>query len=249
MQKTLGLRSLRLGSSRCNPLEFFYSTFDQGRPTMKNQRLTYVFMLTSLLMSVTGITAAEPPAELQGKALLEVLRDGGYNLYFRHAATDWSQQDQVHAAGDWESCDPARMRQLSQEGRAAARAVGQAIRALDIPVGKVLSSPYCRTVETARLMNLGDVETTTDVMNMRVAAYFGGRSAIVARAQVRLSMLPGAGSNTVIVAHGNVAQAATPIYPQEGEGIVFYPDAAGGFRFIGRLTAGDWARLATEATH
>ena len=34
-------------------------------------------------------------------------------------------------------------------------------------------------VDTARLMNLGPVETTTDIMNMRVAEYFGGSSAIV----------------------------------------------------------------------
>ncbi len=90
-----------------------------------------------------------------------------------------------------------------------AKAIGDAIRALGIPIGRVLASPYCRTVETASLLYLGEVTTTTDVMNTRVATYFGGTEAIAARARQRLSTPPPAGSNTVLVAHGNVLRAAT----------------------------------------
>ena len=180
---------------------------------------------------------------LTGTALVETIRNGGYNLYFRHAATDWSSQDMVVDKGDWNSCDPSRTRQLSDAGRETARAIGEAIRKLKIPVGKVLASPYCRTVETARLMRLGPVETTTDVMNLRVSSYFGGRAAIIAKAQARLAAIPAAGTNTVIVAHGNVAREATPVYPSEGEGVVFQPDGVGGFTYIGRLAPTGWAQL------
>lgn len=183
-------------------------------------------------------------AELTGESLVAALQRGGYNIYFRHAETDWSQSDQVKKAGDWTSCDPTRIRQLSDQGRASARAVGEAIRALNIPVGKVLASPYCRTVETAKLMDLGPVDTTTDVMNMRVASYFGGRGAIAETARRRLATPPAKATNTVIVAHGNVAREATPIYPQEAEGVVFRPDGRGGFSFVGRLTRPEWAELA-----
>jgi hypothetical protein len=51
-------------------------------------------------------TPGAPAAELEGKALVEALQDGGYNIYFRHAPTDWGQHDRVEAAGDWTSCDP-----------------------------------------------------------------------------------------------------------------------------------------------
>lgn len=69
---------------------------------------------------------------------MEALRGGRYTIYFRHAPTDWSQSDQIEAAGDRASCEPDQMRQLSDIGRATARRMGEAIRALDIPVGKVL---------------------------------------------------------------------------------------------------------------
>jgi len=181
---------------------------------------------------------------LEEAALVEALRAGGYNVYFRHAETDWSQADRIEEAGDWTSCDPGRARQLAEAGRRTARAVGEAMRALRIPVGRVLASPYCRAVETARLMELGPVEITTEPMNLRVAEYFGGRDAVIERARELLARSTPPGTNTVIVAHGNVAREATPVYPGEAEGVVFRPDGAGGFTPIGRLAPEQWIELA-----
>lgn len=190
-----------------------------------------------------GAVSAQSEARLSGAALVQALRQGGYNIYFRHAATDWSQSDRVREPGDWLSCDPGRIRQLSNEGRDTARAVGAAIRALGIPVGRVLASPYCRTVETAKLMDLGAIETTTEVMNMRVAEYFGGRAAIVKTARAVLAAPPEEGTNTVIVAHGNVARDSTPVYPGEAEGVVFKPDNSGGFSVVARVEPATWRAL------
>jgi len=205
-----------------------------------------------LLLSVvcllnTGLGVASDPL-LSDMALVNSLRGGGYNLYFRHVATDWSQSDNVREADDWLSCDPARMRQLSVAGRSDAQAVGVAIRRLDIPIGEVLASPYCRTVETAKLMGLGKVSESTKVMNLRSADYFGGRASLVASAQNLLASLPPDGSNRVIVAHGNVAREATPVYPDEGEALVFQPGVAGGFSLRGRIRPSDWTRLLELAT-
>jgi len=199
-----------------------------------------ILIALTLLSPCVNRVAAQTAPTLSDIDLVQTLREGGFNIYFRHAATDWSQSDQVSKAGDWLSCDSSHMRQLSADGRQTSSNIGDAIRTLGLPVGKVVASPYCRTVETAELMRLGAVEATTDVMNLRVAGYFGGRGEIVRSAQMRLSTKPAAGTNTVIVAHGNVAQAATPVYPGEGEAIIFQPDGMGGFRYIARIAADDW---------
>jgi hypothetical protein len=94
-------------------------------------------------------------------------------------------------------------------------------------------------------MNIGAVESTTDVVNLRVAEYFGGRSAIIRTARALLASKPASGTNTVIVAHGNVAREATPVYPDEGEAVVFEADSKGGFQLTGTLSAQDWQRLAS----
>ena len=196
--------------------------------------------------ALSDVVAAQTSDGFEDLALVESLRKGGFNIYFRHAATDWSQNDQVSKAGDWTSCDPGKMRQLSEAGRKTASAVGEAIRALQIPIGQIFASPYCRTVETARNMKLGPVEKTTDIMNMRVSEYFGGSSAIAARTQRRLSMLPQPKTNTILVAHGNVLVTATDVYPQEAEAIVFRPEGNGNWTFIARISPQEWDRLAAE---
>ncbi len=212
-------------------------------------RFSFAVWIMVILLNATAlfdVAAAQTTAGLEGSALVESLRKGGYNIYFRHAATDWSQNDHVSKEGDWTSCDPSKMRQLSEAGRKTAGIVGEAIRALQIPIGQVFASPYCRTVETARNMKLGTVETTTNIMNLRVAEYFGGTSAIAARTHRRLSMLPQAKTNTVLVAHGNVLVTATDVYPQEAEAVVFRPEGNGTWTFVARISPQEWARLAAE---
>jgi broad specificity phosphatase PhoE len=182
---------------------------------------------------VAALLAAGTAQAMSDAVLVEALRGGGFNIYFRHAQTEWSQEDKVARAGDWTSCDPARMRQLSEAGRATARRIGEAIRRLAIPVGKVMTSQYCRTAETAREMGIGTVETTTEIMNMRAAGFLGGREAVAELARRVLATPPAPDSNTVLVAHGNLMQAAAGAYTGEAGAGVFRPQPDGG-----------WARLA-----
>ena len=206
----------------------------------RNRLLPFLILLTCLLLLPFPVHAQQT---LSDQALIEAIQQGGYNLYFRHEATDWSQQDAVQQRDDWQNCDGSRIRQLSEQGRQSAKRAGQAMRSLNIPVSEVLASPYCRTMETARQLGLGDIQPSDDVINLRVAEYFGGREAVIATARELLSRRPAAGSNRVIVAHGNVAREATPVYPGEGEMVIFKPDGKGQFTFVGRITPDRWAEL------
>ena len=96
---------------------------------------------------------------LWGPELLAALRAGGYILYFRHADTDHGQNDDRMTSVE----DCTTQRNLTNRGRDHARAIGEVIRTLGIPIGAVLASPLCRTVETAVLAsaveNAGKVAT------------------------------------------------------------------------------------------
>jgi hypothetical protein len=191
------------------------------------------------------VKAADNSAQSTATDLVAALQKGGFNLYFRHEATDWFQVDTINNTGDWLSCDPSHMRQLSDAGRKAATATGDAIRSLGIPIARVYASPYCRTVQTAKLMQVGEVEPTTDVMNLRVSEYFHGTLSIVATARSLFSTPPAPGTNTVIVSHGNLARKVIEQSPAEGDVLILRPDGKGGFNFIGRLTASDWLRMSS----
>jgi hypothetical protein len=85
-----------------------------------------------------------PFAATATPALLAALRTGGFNLFFRHSLTQRASQ-----ADSPTSCPT--QRNLSEAGRKAALDIGAAIRELGIPIGEVLSSPYCRCIDTATL--------------------------------------------------------------------------------------------------
>lgn len=69
-------------------------------------------------------------------------------LVVRHTATDDSQKDIYPFVFD----DMKKQRQLSEDGRRAAREIGAAIKALGIPIGQVYASKLNRAVETGSLM-------------------------------------------------------------------------------------------------
>jgi phosphohistidine phosphatase SixA len=194
------------------------------------------------LLALAALAAASRPAagaeELRGAELLAALRGGGFILYFRHADTDHSQNDQ--RMGAFEDC--ARQRNLTDKGRDHARAIGAAIRTLAIPIGPVLASPYCRTVETATLA-FGAAERLPEVRDPGAAP--PGSPGRFAALRALLSAPPPAGTDTVIVGHAIPFQALVGgQYLDEGQAAVVRPEG-GGFRIVTRVSLAEWRELAT----
>ena len=193
----------------------------------------------NLISPATAQTVAPAPSQLSGPALLSALRGGGYVLYFRHAATDFSQNDD-HMTG-YEDC--ATQRNLTDRGRADARAMGVAIAALAIPIGDVIASPFCRTQETARLI-FGRA-TSSPAARGGPAQESAERYAPL---RALLSTPVPRGTNLVIVSHGNPYRALVGgSYLAEGEAALIEPHGKDGFIVIARVPQEEWTRLAAAA--
>jgi phosphohistidine phosphatase SixA len=179
--------------------------------------------------------SSQPDRALAPPELLSALRQGGYVLYFRHAATDFSQNDEKMKR--YEDC--ADQRNLVDKGRADARSAGEAIRRLGIPVERVLASPYCRTVETAQFL-FGRAEKMQEVRGGPAAPAGSERYAALKKI---LSTPVRAGTNLAVVSHGNpFYSVAGPPYLAEGELAVVQP-LGGDFRVIARVPIDGWERL------
>ncbi|MCW9030869.1 MAG: histidine phosphatase family protein [Gammaproteobacteria bacterium] len=85
---------------------------------------------------------------LPAHKLIKALQSGGHIIYVRHGPTNHNEKDQY--SDDFENCSS--QRNLSKQGRAIVTKIGATVRALKIPVGDVLSSPYCRCKDTAKLI-------------------------------------------------------------------------------------------------
>lgn len=185
--------------------------------------------------------ATAPPAErssypdaqarLHGAALVRALRDGGLVIYFRHTATDFSKNDQ--SMGDYDDC--ANQRPLSAQGRSDARAIGQRIAALKLPLGSLKASPMCRTMEHARLM-LGTATPTVTMRELTAPGEYLGLKRL-------LSERVPPGINRWMVGHGTPFRAvAGPPHLAEGEAAVLRP-TGDGWIVLARLSVADWATL------
>ena len=186
---------------------------------------------------VAALAFAQACAQsLEGRALVEALRHGGYVLYLRHAATDFGQNDD--AMTDFANC--AQQRNLTDAGRAQARAIGSAMKALRIPVGPILASPFCRTRESAELI-FGTPTVSNAVRGGPGTDDTGQRYADLRKL---LSTPVAKGSNLAISSHGNPFRAvAGTAYLQEGELAVIEPLGDGQFRVVARITYDAWASL------
>jgi phosphohistidine phosphatase SixA len=187
------------------------------------------------LSSATAFAATDFDA-LAGRPLLAALKAGGLIVYFRHTSTDFGQNDEQMTG--FEDC--ARQRNLTDKGRDEARAIGASITRLALPVGDVLASPFCRTMETAKLI-FGRAASTP-------AARGGPASGVApdryAELKQLLSSPPRAGTDLVIVSHGNPFRAVSDApYLAEGEAAVIRPLGAAGFRIVARVPKDGWDSL------
>jgi len=76
----------------------------------------------------------------KNREIVAKLQQGGYVIFLRHTKTDWSQKD----IEPFNFNDCSTQRNLTEEGRAQAVKIGEAYRALNIPISEVWSSPFCR---------------------------------------------------------------------------------------------------------
>jgi phosphohistidine phosphatase SixA len=182
--------------------------------------------------------AVTPTGTLGGERLVSALRGGGFVIYIRHAATDPVPDDADPVV--FSDCDT--QRNLSGAGRRQAGAIGQAIDALDIPIGRVLSSPFCRALDTARLA-FGTATREQSLENLETAETAGQSDARTRGLRRLLSTPPADGTNGVLVAHGfNITEAAD-ITIGEGEAAVFRPRREGGFELVATVAPHEWAEL------
>jgi len=106
-----------------------------------------VFLATlvwSMQLSATEVLSDVKSAQI----LIEDIKAGGHILYMRHGITKRKDKSRSKVLVDLSSCGT--QRNLTEEGQAQVKRIGGVIKSLGIPIGKVKSSPYCRTKETAK---------------------------------------------------------------------------------------------------
>lgn len=180
--------------------------------------------------------------KLSGPELLSALKDGGHIIYFRHAQTEKDYADQADPAMNLDDCET--QRKLSTAGLAQAEEIGASFKAKAIPVGKVITSEYCRAWQTADLA-FGTYEKNAQLNFLPFEDYTDAQvEEMKANITPFLTEVPEAGANTVLVGHDDIFEAATGIYPDpQGLAYVLTPDGNGGFTLQANMMPEEWGEL------
>jgi phosphohistidine phosphatase SixA len=197
------------------------------------------------LLAVVGTAHAQT---LSGKSLVAALQGGGYVILMRHASSPRTPPDAAHAQRD----NVQHERQLDDEGRSTARAMGAALRQMRIPIGQVQSSPTYRALETIRLAQLGTPKIDPQLGDSGQSMQADSSGTRATWLQEKVAQKPLAGTNTIIVTHFpniNEAFAGNAAGLGDGEALIFHPIGHAPALFVGRVKIEEWPQLATTYSH
>ena len=192
------------------------------------------------LAITTMLVGTAQAQSLQGEALVKALRQGGYVVLMRHAASPRQTPDKQTANADNTKLE----RQLDEAGRTTATAMGKALRDLKIPVGEVFVSPTYRALETVKYAQFASPQPK-DELGDNGQSMQGGTAAQAAWLQKQVTQFP-KGTNSILITHlPNISGA----FPQlgnglaDGEALIFGPDGKGGATLVGRVKIEEWPAM------
>lgn len=193
----------------------------------------WFFGLLALGLSIALIIAtasSEAATDAQTRAGWQLLQrgDAGLVVAMRHAIAPGTGDPANFKLGD---C--ATQRNLSERGRNQAQQIGAEFRKRKIKIARVLSSQWCRCLETAKLINLGKVEPFPALNSFfNDSSKAPGQTAIIRKLIVDNRNTKGV---IILVTHQVNITAIADIVPQSGEAVILQGNARGQVQIMGRI--------------
>ena len=180
-----------------------------------------------LTLQLALMAGAARAAETDADPLAELARPGRL-LLLRHANAPGVGDPAGFALGDWRT-----QRNLDAAGRRQAIRLGVRLRAAGVARAVVYSSQWCRCLETAQLLGLGEV-----IALPALDSFFGRpreRAGRAAALRQLLAALPPDGPSAVLVTHQVVITALTGGYVASGGGMILRLNGARAPRVLGEI--------------
>lgn len=169
-------------------------------------------MTRRTLLTLPLLLTIQPTRSEESFAWLPAMKRGEVVALLRHALAPGTGDPDGFRLGDCST-----QRNLSPAGQDQARAIGARLRALGLERAEVFSSQWCRCLETARLLGLGEVEELPALNSF--FADPGQRSVQTRQLDTWLAAQTSA-KPKVLVTHQVNITALTGIVPASGELVI-----------------------------
>jgi phosphohistidine phosphatase SixA len=125
-------------------------------------------------------------------------------------------------------------RNLSAEGRTQARSIGREFREQRVPIAAVLSSRWCRAVDTAKLLGLGTTRSRSSLDSVFTASQ---QIADRKKRQTVQIIRNHRGKSGVLVLVGHQANIIdlTGVAPDSGGAVIVRTDRKGNIKVLGQI--------------
>ena len=203
-------------------------------------QLLKIVLLPCILIAACNITMAyanDSKTIKLDSIILNGLQSGQYVILLRHALAPGFSDPEIFDVNDCST-----QRNLSDQGRQQAQRIGKLLKTNGIQQAVVYSSQWCRCLETARLLDLGEV-TELPIIN----SFFQRTELKDQRTQgLRQWLIDNKPINsnnkqiapTILVTHQVNITALTDVFPSSGELVIVNVDGLGSVSVVTQLETG-----------
>ena len=184
--------------------------------------LTVAFASMSLVLATSVSVISQ-------ENLVAALRAPGNVGLMRHSTAPGTDDPPNFKLGECST-----QRNLSAGGRAQAQAIGARLRQAGLTGVRVVSSQWCRALDTARLLGIGGVEELPALNSL--VSYPAQSAAMTVEAR-RWILGQTLAAPTILVTHQINIGALVNAYPNEGDIVVVQRTSTGDLRVLGTIFA------------
>ena len=191
---------------------------------MNKNSLKIIFVIFTILLGVVFKSFAGDVNKLKS---IKAMQDGKAIIFLRHAKAPKVEGNRDFNV-KFEDCST--QRNLNEAGRLQSKKIGNFFKKNKIDFYKVLSSPFCRCVETAKLANLN-----YEISNLAITIKSTELEKRINEIKKYIEKNTH-GGNIIFITHFNVANPITKRKLLSGEMVVMTPN----LEFIGKILIPYW---------
>jgi phosphohistidine phosphatase SixA len=180
-------------------------------------------------LAIALVCVAAPSTEVAADDPWALLKKPGHTVLMRHANAPGYGEDPPGI--DLKNC--ALQRNLDEAGKTQARLVGDEFRKRGFRRVRMVSSQFCRALDTAKLMDLGPVEQRP-VLNYFNFDDMAQVDKLARETKQFMKSIP-ANQLAVLVTHISNIKALVSVSPDSGEMVVVHFEPSGSLTVDGRI--------------
>ena len=191
---------------------------------MNKNSLKIIFVIFTIFLGVVFKSFASDVNKLKS---IKAMQDGKAIIFLRHAKAPKVEGNRDFNV-KFEDCST--QRNLNEAGRLQSKKIGNFFKKNKIDFYKVLSSPFCRCVETAKVANLN-----YEISNLAITMKSTELEKRISEIKKYIEKYT-KGGNIIFITHFNVANPITKRKLLSGEMVVMTPN----LEFIGKILIPYW---------